>query len=386
MTVGVPTETAPGEKRVALVPESARLISGRGLRVLVQSGAGAPAGYPDDAYKDADAEIIPDLNGLLSRSDVVLKVVGPHDGGSGDQSEVIAFREGGALISFLFPLSNLETVRRLVDRRITAFAMELMPRIARAQSMDALSSMSTVAGYRAALLAAAALPKFFPMLMTAAGTLPPARVFVIGAGVAGLQAIATCKRLGAVVHAFDVRPAVKQQVESLGAKFVDMGLSAEEAEDASGYAKEVSADTHVRELDVIAKHLPKADVVITTALVPGKRAPVLLTADTVKLLPEGSVIVDLAAMNGGNCELTEPGKTVRHSGVTIIGPVDIPSSMAPHASRMYSKNITEFLLHIVKEGEWALDMEDEIVRGPLVTHEGRIMNEPTRLALERGDS
>jgi NAD(P) transhydrogenase subunit alpha len=264
--------------------------------------------------------------------------------------------------------------------------MELVPRISRAQAMDAHSSMSTVAGYKSVVMAAAQIPKFFPMLMTAAGSIPPARVLVIGAGVAGLQAIATAKRLGAVVEAFDVRPAVKEQVESLGAKFVDWGLSAEEAEDSGGYAKEVAGDTHSRELKVIGERVPKCDVVIATALIPGKRAPVLITEEMVRGMVRGSVIVDLAAVGGGNCELTKPGEIIDFHGVTIIGSLDLASSMATHSSRMYSKNITAFVKSMTKDGALNIDLEDEVIAGSLVTHGGRIVNAQTRLALEKGET
>jgi NAD(P) transhydrogenase subunit alpha len=299
-------------------------------------------------------------------------------------AEIAKLKEGAATVSFLYPTANPAIIDALRSKRITSFAIDLMPRISRAQSMDALSSMSTIAGYRAALLAASHLPKFFPMLMTAAGTLPPARVFVIGAGVAGLQAIATCRRLGAIVEAFDVRPAVKEQIESVGGKFVGMALLSEEAEDVGGYAKEVSGDTHSRELELIASRLPNVDCVITTALIPGKRAPVLITEKMVKHMRPGSVIVDLAAPAGGNCECTIPGEVSECNGVTVVGRTDLLATMAPDASRMYSKNVTAFLNVILKEGALNIDLEDEIVKGTLVTHEGKVVHDVTRLALERG--
>ncbi|KAA0224595.1 MAG: NAD(P) transhydrogenase subunit alpha part 1 [Fimbriimonadales bacterium] len=381
MTVGVPKETAPAERRVALTPEGAKALASQGFSVLIESGAGEGSLYSDREYEEAGAKICPGPGELYSQADIILKVVGPEDGHP--DSDVQRLREGSGLIALMFPHANVDTAGALAKRNITSFAMDLMPRITRAQTMDAISSMSTIAGYRAALLAASALPKFFPMLMTAAGTLAPARVLVIGAGVAGLQAIATCRKLGAIVEAFDVRPAVKEQVQSLGAKFVDLGLSGEEAEDAGGYAKEVSGTTHSKELEIIASRLPKCDVVITTALIPGKHAPVLITKEMVKLMARGSVIVDLAAVNGGNCEATKPGETTQFEGVKIIAPLDLPSEMAVHASKMYSKNITELLLHLVKDGKLALDMDDEITHGTLVTHDGRIMHEPTRLKYER---
>jgi len=378
MVIGTPKETARGERRVALTPDGAKELTSKGARVLVESGAGAGALFPDDSYRDVGAEVVARRGDVMGQSDIVIKVLEP----TGD--EISEMREGAVLVSFLTPTANPSTVERLRAHKITAFAMDLMPRISRAQSMDALSSMSTIAGYKAVLLAADSLKKFFPLLMTAAGTLPPARVFVIGAGVAGLQAIATSRRLGALVEAFDVRPAVKEQIESLGGKFVGMSLVSEEAEDASGYAKEVSGDTHARELDLIASRLPHVDVVITTAIIPGKRAPVLITDDMVATMRPGSVIVDIAAPFGGNCEVTVSGETVEKYGVTVIGRTDLVTSMAMDASRMYSKNIVSFLAILVGEDGLNLDLTDAIVKGTLVTHEGRIAHEVTRLALEMG--
>jgi len=376
--IGVPAESSPGEKRVALTPDGVKTLASKGLEVVVESGAGQGAWASDDEYSAAGAKIV---SNAIEAADLIVKVIGPEDGSP--ESEAMRLKPGSALIALLFPHTNVDTIAVLAQRNITAFAMDLMPRISRAQSMDALSSMSTIAGYQAALIAAERLPKFFPMLMTAAGTLPPARVLIIGAGVAGLQAIATCRRLGAMVEAFDVRPAVKEQIQSLGAKFIDLGLSAEEAEDAGGYAKEVSGTTHAKELEVIASRLPKCDVVITTALIPGRHAPTLITKEMVRLMQPGSIIIDLAAVNGGNCEATLPGQTTEFEGVTIIAPLDLPSKMAVHASRMYSKNITEFLGHLIPNKELVLDLSDEITHGTLVTHEGRITHEPTRLKLER---
>lgn len=382
MKVGVPLETAEGEKRVALSPDGAKTLKEKEFGVAVQAGAGIGSGFTDDAYRNAGAAIVPDAATIYAQADIVLKVNGPSDGSS--SSEVSHLRNGTSLISFLFPVGNLDVVGQLRDKQISSFAMELIPRITRAQSMDALSSMSTIAGYRGALLGATHLPKVFPMFMTAAGTLPPARAFVIGAGVAGLQAIATCKRLGAIVEAFDVRPAVKEQVESLGARFLEMEHKMDDAEDASGYAKEVSGDTHLAELELIGKRLARADVVITTALIPGRPAPVLITREMAKRMAPGSVIVDLAAPAGGNCEATVPGQTVEYEGVTIVGSTTLLSDMAADASRMYSKNITEFLLNMVKEGALTFDMEDPIIRDTLVTHKGEIHHDPTRMAMEKG--
>ncbi len=381
MKVGVVKELHPLEKRVALVPETCRTLHNKGLEIIVQSKAGEASGWTDADYEKCGAVIRFNRDEILGGSDCLLMVNGPTDGE--ENSSIASIKHGSVLITLLYPLSNLETVRLLNARNITTFALDLIPRISRAQSMDALSSMSTIAGYKSVLLAANTLMKFFPMLMTAAGTLPPARVFVIGAGVAGLQAIATAKRLGAIVEAFDVRPAVKEQVESLGAKFVGLGLTAEELEDASGYAKEVSADTHTKELELISSRLPHCDVVITTALIPGKPAPVLITKEMLHSMPKGSVIVDLAAVAGGNCEETKAGETVVYNGVTIIGAIDLPSQMATHSSVMFSKNISEFLMLLVKDGQIRFDFEDEIIRGAMITNEGKVLHEPTRVALEK---
>lgn len=375
MNVGIIRETEGGERRVALVADSVKTLIGKKHSVIVESGCGEMAGVSDEHYQAAGASIVPSADEVLNNADIVLRVTPPIDG--------TALKPGSALISFLFPSSRLPLIQHLAERKINTFAMDLIPRITRAQSMDALSAMSTIAGYKGALAAADHLPKFFPMLMTAAGTLPPARVLVIGAGVAGLQAIATCKRLGAIVEAFDVRPAVKEQVESLGARFVALEIVSDETQDASGYAKEVSADTHTKELELIASRMEKNDVVITTALIPGKPAPVLITKDMVHRMAPGSVIVDLAAVNGGNCEATVPGETTRVDGVTILGPTDLLSQMAADASKMYSKNITEFLLNLAPEGTLNIDLEDQIIRETLVTFDGRVHHEPTRLLLER---
>lgn len=377
MKIGVPKETAPGEARVALTPEGVKELVAKQLSVVVQTGAGAGAFYTDADYEAAGAEIVPDAYA----ADLIVQVNGPSDA----SLQALPYRSGSVLVSFLFPSTNPQAVEALNKGTVTSFAMDLMPRITRAQSMDALSSMSTVAGYKAALLAAETLPKFFPMLMTASGTIPPARVLVIGAGVAGLQAIATSRRLGAIVEAFDVRPAVKEQIESLGAKFIGLSLLSEEAEDAGGYAKEVSGDTHTKELDLIASRLPNIDCVITTALIPGKKAPVLITRDMLAKMRAGSVIVDLAAPNGGNCEATIPGQTVVDENVTVIGRTDLLASMAHDASRMYSKNIATFLGSIIAEGALKIDLDDEVVKGTLVTHEGKTVHEVVRIANERGN-
>lgn len=373
MRIVVLKESAPEERRVALTPDGVKDLSANGHSISVEPGSGIGSFIKDAAYEASGASIDVDL----AEADLLIKVMPPTE------SEIARLRPGAATVSFLNPTQNPLIVEALRANNISSFAIDLMPRISRAQSMDALSSMSTIAGYRAALLCASHLPKFFPMLMTAAGTLPPSRVFVIGAGVAGLQAIASCRRLGAVVEAFDVRPAVKEQIESLGGKFVGMSLLSEEAEDVGGYAKEVTGDTHARELELIGSRLKDADCVIATALIPGKLAPRLITAEMVQQMKPGSVIVDLAAPAGGNCELTVPGQIVEVHEVTIIGRTDLLASMSSDASKMYSKNITSFLGAITKDGALNLDMEDEIVKGTLVTHDSKIVHEVTRLALER---
>ncbi|HTY06828.1 MAG TPA: Re/Si-specific NAD(P)(+) transhydrogenase subunit alpha [Gemmatimonadales bacterium] len=359
MNLGVPKETAPGERRVALVPETAGKLVKAGHRVLVESGAGVEAGFPDSAYTAAGAAL-----GDPWDADLVALVQEPAPG------QVGRLREGTAVVGMLKASTSPDLLRRLAERKVIAFSLELLPRITRAQSMDVLSSQATVAGYKAVLLAAEASPKLFPMMVTAAGTLAPARVLVLGAGVAGLQAIATARRLGAVVSAFDVRPAVKEQVESLGAKFLMME-SQVTAEGAGGYAKELSADQHQRELDFLAASVRDADVVITTAAIPGRRAPILLTRAAVDGMRPGAVIVDLAAETGGNCELTDPGKSREHGGVTIFGPLNLPASVPLHASQMYSRNVATFVQHIVKDGKLQVDLADEITKATCVVFDGK---------------
>lgn len=363
MRLGVPKETAAGERRVALVPDTVRRLADTGVAVVVERGAGEAASFPDASYAEAGATITE----AAWDADLVCKVRRPSS------EEIGRLREGGALVALLQPLVNADVVRALADRGVTGFSMDSIPRITRAQPMDALSSQATVAGYKAVLVAAATLPKFFPMLTTAAGTIAPARALVLGAGVAGLQAIATARRLGAVVSAFDVRPAVKEQVESLGATFLE--LDVEGAEGLGGYAVALSEDQHEREQELMARHVAEADVVVSTALIPGKPAPLLVTEDAVRAMRPGSVIVDLAAEMGGNCALTEPGATVVRDGVTIVGETDMPSTMPLHASQMYSRNVASFLALLVRDGELALDFDDEIVRETCVTHEGRVLKE-----------
>ncbi|MFQ5989433.1 MAG: Re/Si-specific NAD(P)(+) transhydrogenase subunit alpha [Candidatus Methylomirabilales bacterium] len=372
MKVGVPKEIVDGENRVALVPEALGSLLKGGMQILVERGAGEGAFLPDGAYKEAGAILVPDARGLLSQVDVVLKVQAPALNMTLGQHEVDLIREGAVLITFLQATSHPDVVQRLIERKITSFSMDCIPRIARAQKMDALSSQSTVAGYKAVLTAASSTGKFFPMLVTAAGTVPPAKVLVLGAGVAGLQAIATARRLGAIVQAYDVRPAVKEQVESLGGTFVELDLAGDETEDASGYARELTQEAQEQEKVLLHRHVPQVDIVITTALIPGKRAPILITREMVQEMKDGSVIVDLAAETGGNCELTEPGEVVTRHGVTIHGPLNVPSTMPMHASYMYSRNVSSLLLHLVRNGQLELDFDDPITNDTCITHDGRV--------------
>ncbi len=357
MRVGVPRETAVGERRVALVPDSVRRLAQTGIEVVAEARAGEGASYPDADYREAGAAI-----GDPWSADVVAKVQKP------DAQELARLRDGQVLIGFLQPLTDREGIEAIGARGAVAFAMESIPRITRAQPMDALSSQATVSGYKAALLAADRLPKFLPMLMTAAGTVPPAKVLVLGAGVAGLQAIATARRLGAVVSGFDVRPVVREQVESLGASFLDLGVIGEETE--GGYARELTEDEQRRQQEELERRIPEFDAVITTAAIPGRPAPRLIPAGAVRAMRPGSVIVDLAAETGGNCELTRPGEDVDEGGVAILGPTNLASTMAYDASRLYSRNVTSLLQHLAPEGELRLDFEDEITAGACVTRPG----------------
>jgi len=365
MRIGIPKETAPGEQRVALVPETVGRLVKSGFEVVVQSGAGLAASHTDEAYRNAGARTVQQARELYAEADIVLKVRPPRASENLGAHEADLMREGSYLIGFLGRDDDL--VKRLKARRVTAFSMERIPRISRAQKMDALSSMSTVAGYKSALLAANSLTKFFPLLMTAAGTVAPAKVFVLGAGVAGLQAIATSRRLGAIVEAFDVRPAVADEVKSLGATFVSLDMTTTAHEGSGGYAKEMSAEDQTRERELIHQHVAAADVVISTASVPGRKAPVLVTREMVESMRPGSVVVDLAAETGGNCELTEPEAQVRHAGVTILGPVNLAATLPAHASQMYSRNISALLLLMAKDGAIDPDFSDEIVRDTCIT-------------------
>ena len=357
----MPKERAAGERRVALVPELAGRLVTSGFEVLIERGAGEAASFPDAAYDEAGARL---LDNVYGEADAVAKVQSPSE------EEVARLREGQVLIGFLQPLTDPKGIERLAARGVTAFAMESIPRITRAQPMDALSSQATVSGYKATLIAADRLPKFFPMLMTAAGTVAPAKVLVLGAGVAGLQAVATARRLGAVVTGFDVRPVVREQIESLGANWLDLGVVGEETE--GGYAQELSEEQQRRQQEELEARLPEFDVVITTALIPGRAAPRLIPASAVAAMKPGSVVVDLAAEAGGNCELTEPGEEVVREGVTIIGPTNLPSSMPFHASQLYARNVSALLQHLAPEGELKLDFEDEITAGACVTRKEEV--------------
>jgi NAD(P) transhydrogenase subunit alpha len=372
MQIAVPTECSAGERRVALVPDGAGRLVRAGLQVSVEAGAGSRAGFLDKDYEAVGARLVAGKADLYAAADLVLKVENPTE------EEVAMIRQGAAVVSFLRQHRRLELIASYAARRLTFFSMDAVPRITRAQGMDALSSMSTIAGYKATLLAAGALGRIFPMLVTAAGTLPPARVLVIGAGVAGLQAIATARRLGAVVHGFDIRPATKEQVESLGASFIQVDLKGEAAEDAGGYAREISTASHEKSLEALARHIRDMDAVITTALIPGKPAPLLITDAMVRSMKPGAVIVDVAAEAGGNCALTEPGAEVSRHGVTILGPLNLPATVPLHASQMYSRNVSSFVLHIVKEQSLRIDLDDPITKSMCIAREGEVVHGPTR--------
>ena len=366
MNVAVPREHGAGERRVALTPDAVPRLEPLGLKVLVETGAGDAAALPDSLYRDAGAEIAGSAEELFAQGDIVVRV------GGVEVAEVAELRPGCTLIGWLWPRTSPELVQALCDAKITAFGMESIPRVTRAQRMDALSSQATVSGYRAVILAAETLPKFFPMLMTAAGTVAPAKVLVLGAGVAGLQAIATARRLGAVVSAFDTRPVVKEQVQSLGATFVELEMEGAGAQDARGYATALTDEQQARQQELLERHIAESDVVVTTALVPGRPAPRLIPASAVEAMRPGSVIVDLAAETGGNCELTERGETVVREDVTIVGTLNLPSGMPLHASQMYARNIVAVLEHLVADGEVKVDLDDEISADAIITHDGNV--------------
>ncbi|UCC45892.1 MAG: Re/Si-specific NAD(P)(+) transhydrogenase subunit alpha [Candidatus Zixiibacteriota bacterium] len=378
MIVGVPKETFPGENRVAVIADTVPLFTKAGMPIVVESGAGLRAGITDEQYSQKGAEVVSDRKVVFDRGQVILQVRGFGANPTNGRSDLELFRTGQALVSFFEPLTAGDEVKAMAERGVSVFAVEMIPRIARAQSMDTLSSMATIAGYKAVLLAAGLLPKMFPMLMTAAGTISPARVFVIGAGVAGLQAIASAKRLGAIVKGYDVRPAVKEQVESLGASFIELEIEAGDSEDKGGYAREMDESFYRRQQELMARVVAESDVVITTAAVPGKKAPILITAEMVKGMHPGSVIIDLAAERGGNCELTRPDEKVDKAGVTVLGPTNVPSTVPFHASQMYSRNLLTFMKHLVKDGRLNFDMDDEITRDTLLTRDGEIVNSRLR--------
>ena len=378
MLIGIPLETYPEERRVALVPEALSVLGKSGVEVALQAGAGAATGHADGEYEEKGAEIVTSRADLFARVDAIVQVrTFPANANEG-RADLEYLRAGQILIGTADPLTALEEIEELARRQVTLFALELMPRITRAQSMDILSSMATVAGYKAVLIAAAELPRMFPLLMTAAGTLAPARVLVIGAGVAGLQAIATARRLGAVVQAYDVRPAVREQVESLGAQFVELALDSGDAEDAGGYAKAQDDDFYRRQQEELGKVVAANDVVITTAAIPGQEAPILITEAAVADMAAGSVVVDLAAERGGNCALTRPGENIEQGGVKIMGPLNLPSTAPYHASQMYSHNVSTFLQHLVEQGDLQIDLEDEITRETLVARDGEVVHQRVR--------
>ena len=373
MKVAIPQETFPGERRVALIPANVPQLRREGLEVLVQSGAGVAAGFPDDHYREKGATVVADRDELDS-AEVVLQARTLGANGIQGRLDLARLRTQQILIGMCDPLAEALPAREIAQTGVSLFSLELIPRISRAQSMDVMSSMATIAGYRAVLLAATELPKMFPMLMTAAGTITPARVFVIGAGVAGLQAIATARRLGAVIQAYDVRPACRQEVESLGGKFVELALETGHSEDQGGYATAMGEEFYQKQRDLMARVVAQSDVVVTTASIPGKQSPLLITAEAVHGMAPGAVIVDLAAERGGNCQLSQPDERVVQSGVTILGPTNLPAEVPYHASQMFSNNITKFLLNMVQDGHVRVNLEDEIVRGTLVTHGGDVVH------------
>jgi len=376
--IGVPKEIYPGERRVALVPLVVPNLAKAGFEVVIEKGAGVEAGYPDALYVEKGAKLFPDRAALFANADIVIQVLCYGSNDVTGKADLPLLRRGQMLIGFLRPLGSLVVIQQIAQTGITSFSVELMPRTTRAQSMDTLSSMGTICGYKAVLIAADTLPRIFPMLTTAAGTITPARVLVIGAGVAGLQSIATARRLGAVVSAYDLRPASKEQVKSLGGRFVELPIEAKDAQDARGYGTAQDESFYAKQRELLTRVVAESDVVITTAVVPGKKAPVLVTADMVKGMAPGSVIFDLAGERGGNCELTQSGKTIVAHGVTIIGRINIATEVPYHASQMYARNVTAFLLHLAKDGKLQINLEDEITRETLLTRDGEIVNQRVR--------
>jgi NAD(P) transhydrogenase subunit alpha len=377
MIVGVPREIYPGERRVALVPAVLPNLAKAGLEIVVEAGAGVEAGYPDADYAAKGAKIVPERAEVFRVADIIVQVLCYGSNDRTGEADLPLFHQDQVLIGFLRPLGSVETIKDIANKGVTALSVELMPRITRAQSMDALSSMATISGYKAVLIAADTLPRIFPMLTTAAGTITPGRVLILGCGVAGLQAIATARRLGAVVSAYDLRPAVKEQVQSLGARFVELGIEAKDAQDTRGYATAQDEAFYRRQRELLGKVIAENDVVITAAVVPGKKSPVLVTKEMVAGMAPGSVLVDLAAERGGNCELTRPGEKIVEHGVTLIGWFNLASTVPYHASQMYARNLTSFLLLLVRDGKLQLDTKDEIIRETLLTQGGEIAN--TRL-------
>jgi len=378
MIVGVPRESFPGERRVALVPVVVPNLTKAGFEVLVEAGAGTAAGYPDAEYVAKGAKIVASREEVFRAADIVVQVLCYGSNDRTGKADVPLYRAGQVLIGFLRPLGSIETIQEIASKGLTSFSVELMPRSTRAQSMDALSSMATICGYKAVVLAADKLPRIFPMLTTAAGTITPARVFIIGAGVAGLQAISTARRLGAVASAYDMRPAAKEQVQSLGGRFVELAIEARDAQDARGYARAQDETFYQRQRELLGKAVADSDVVITAAVIPGKKPPTLVTKEMVANMAPGSVIVDLASERGGNCEFTKPGEVIIEHGVTIIGYFNLATGMPYHASQMYARNLTAFLLHLVKDGKVQLNLEDEIIRETLLTKDGEVFNARVR--------
>jgi H+-translocating NAD(P) transhydrogenase subunit alpha len=378
MIVGVPRESFPGELRVALTPAVVPGLTKAGLEVVVEAGAGVRAGYPDADYVSKGARILAQRADVFRTADIIVQVLCYGSNDVSGRDDLPLFRRDQVLIGFLRPLGSLETIREIADAGVASFSLELMPRTTRAQSMDALSSMGTISGYKAVLIAADTLPRIFPMLTTAAGTITPGRVFIIGAGVAGLQAIATARRLGAVTSAYDMRPAAKEQVHSLGARFVELPIEATDAQDAAGYARAQGEDFYRRQRELLARVVAESDVVITAAVIPGQKSPVLITGEMVARMAPGSVIVDLGSERGGNCELTKTGEVVIEHGVSIVGWINIAGRVPYHASQLYARNLSAFLLHLVQEGKLKLNLEDEIIRSTLVTRQGEVVNPRVR--------
>jgi NAD(P) transhydrogenase subunit alpha len=378
MIVGVPKESFPGERRVALVPVVVPNLLKAGYQVLVEAGAGVGAGYPDAEYAEKGAKLAASRAEVFQSADIIVQVLSSGSNDVTGKDDLPLFRRGQAVIGFLRPFGSVDAAQQLAATGVTSFSVELMPRITRAQSMDALSSMATICGYKAVLLAADRLPRMFPMLTTAAGTITPARVFIIGAGVAGLQAISTARRLGAVASAYDLRPAAREQVHSLGGRFIELPIEAKDAQDARGYARQQDESFFQRQRELLGKVVAESDVVVTAAVVPGKKPPVLITRDMVQRMAPGSVIVDIAAERGGNCELTKAQQRIVEYGVTIIGYINVASTVPYHASLMYAKNLTAFLLHLGKEGKLQVNLEDEITRDTLVTQSGEVVNARVR--------